>query len=257
MVKYQGRRVEFKVQSTHLSAEFNSEVENIHPEIPPASKLLDDYWMGVWQILEEPESKKDLNEEDRRMLKLAMFGARNLMLQFGSTVVAFSVDPTTHRDNLNASIADIQNFVRSLSTPGLKLDLRSEEQRKALSNAAAIGFSTDKAKTKQWLFENLQGQVLEASSHLETRLLQIISNRNLGAQLPRDRRPSISELVHILEINRLIPRGGERKTREYAEKITRIMDRIDTGVEISKEEITEGDYTLAIAWFELILDDIR
>jgi hypothetical protein len=119
-----------------------------------------------------------------------------------------------------------------------------------------VSFTT-KSKTKRWSFKNLEGQVREANRNLETRLMQIVGDRNLTAQLPRDRRPSISELVHILETNGLIPRGGERRSRESADTITRIVNRIDRGEGISKEEIAEGDYTLSIAWFELILDDMQ
>jgi hypothetical protein len=113
------------------------------------------------------------------------------------------------------------------------------------------------AKTKQWVFKNLEDQVHEANKNLENKLMQIVKDRNLTAHLPQDnRRPSISKLVNILATNGVFPRGGEERTREYADTITRIVDKIDRGEGISKEEIAEGDYTLAIAWFELILDDI-
>jgi hypothetical protein len=54
----------------------------------------------------------------------------------------------------------------------------------------------------------------------------------------------------------LIPIGGEERSRKSAATITSIGDRGDRGEQISQEAFTGGDYTLAIAWFEQILDDI-
>jgi hypothetical protein len=63
--------------------------------------------------------------------------------------------------------------------------------------------------------------------------------------------------VAMLINNDLIPRGGEERSRKYADTITSIGDRVDKGEQISQEEFTDGDYSLVIAWFELTLDDIK
>jgi hypothetical protein len=69
--------------------------------------------------------------------------------------------------------------------------------------------------------------------------------------------PSISELVNVLETNGVIPAGGERRSRESADIITRIGDRVDRGERITSDEFQHGDYTLAIAWFDSILPDME
>jgi hypothetical protein len=66
-------------------------------------------------------------------------------------------------------------------------------------NKAAIGFISS-AKTKLWSVDNRENQIREANRKLETKLMQIVRQRNLNAQLPRDRRPSISELVDIYSL---------------------------------------------------------
>ena len=106
-----------------------------------------------------------------------------------------------------------------------------------------------------WNVDNREDQVREANRKLETRLMQIVRQRNLNAHLPRDRRPSISELVDILITNRVMPKAG--RSREFADIITRLGDKAARGEQITKEEFLDGDYTLAIAWFEMELDDMK
>jgi cysteinyl-tRNA synthetase len=110
-------------------------------------------------------------------------------------------------------------------------------------------------KTRRWSVDNREDQVLEANRNLETELMQIVRHRNLNAQLPRDRRPSISELVDILITHGVIPIAG--RSREFADTITRLGDKAARGEQITKEEFVDGDYTLAIAWFEMELDDMK
>ena len=110
-------------------------------------------------------------------------------------------------------------------------------------------------KTRRWSVDNREDQVREANRNLETELMQIVRQTNLNAHLPRDRRPSISELVDILITNRVIPKAG--RSREFADTITRLGDKAPRGEQITKEEFVDGDYTLAIAWFEMQLDDMK
>jgi cysteinyl-tRNA synthetase len=112
-----------------------------------------------------------------------------------------------------------------------------------------------RGKTRRWSVDNREDQVRESNRNLESRLMQIVRQRNLNAQLPRDRRPSISELVDILITNRVIPTAG--RSREFADTLTRLGDKANRGEEITKEEFVDGDYTLAIAWFEMELDDLK
>ncbi len=65
---------------------------------------------------------------------------------------------------------------------------------------------------------------------------------NLNVQLARDI-TSISELVNVLTTNGVIPAGAERKSREYAETITRIGDGVSRGERIISDEFQRRDYT--------------
>ncbi|MCY1156144.1 MAG: hypothetical protein MOP48_150, partial [Nitrososphaera sp.] len=47
------------------------------------------------------------------------------------------------------------------------------------------------------------------------------------------------------------------RSREFADTITRLGDKAARGEQITKEEFVDGDYTLAIAWFEMELDDMK
>ncbi|MFL6371570.1 MAG: hypothetical protein ACJ70P_00380, partial [Nitrososphaera sp.] len=70
-----------------------------------------------------------------------------------------------------------------------------------------------------------------------------------------DRSSSIKELVDILINEGVIPPEG--RSREFADTITKLGDKAARGEQITIEEFEDGDYTLAIAWFEMILDDIK
>jgi cysteinyl-tRNA synthetase len=113
-----------------------------------------------------------------------------------------------------------------------------------------------RGKTRRWSVDNREDQVREANRNLESKLMQIVSQRNLNTQLPRDRRPTISELVDILITNGVIPTTAGR-SREFADTITRLGDKANRGEELTKEEFVDGNYTLAIAWFEMELDDLN
>lgn len=110
--------------------------------------------------------------------------------------------------------------------------------------------------TRKWSADNPEDQIREANSNLQNRLLQIVTRRNLNVHLATDT-PSISELVDVLATNKVIPREQEGKSREYADAITRMGDKVDRGEGITPDEFQQGDYTLAIAWFDSILPDIE
>ncbi|MDQ3903690.1 MAG: hypothetical protein M3247_08635, partial [Thermoproteota archaeon] len=172
LVKYQGRKVEFNVRSSQISVEFNTKVENIHPEIPRTAELLDNYNSSVWRLLSDHQSRKDLTAEDRRMLRLAMFNADNYMFQFGSIVEAFNLDPQRSREDLNDTIKAIRTFVASASPPMIKM---TPQQRKVISDTT-IGFTT-RGKAKLWSVDNREAQVLDQTKMLQTRLMQVIMDR--------------------------------------------------------------------------------
>jgi hypothetical protein len=94
--------------------------------------------------------------------------------------------------------------------------------------------------------EDRKAQVLEENTNLESRLMQIVNQRNLNVQLARDR-PSVSELVDVLVTNRVIPEE-ERGSREFADRITRIADKAAKGEHITQEEF--NDYTITMSWFD-------
>jgi len=105
---------------------------------------------------------------------------------------------------------------------------------------------------KRWSGEDREAQVLEENTNLESRLMQIVTKRNLNVQLARDT-PSVSELVDVLVTNRVIPKE-ERRSREFADRITRIADKAASGEHITQEEF--NDYTIATSWFD-DLEDIQ
>jgi cysteinyl-tRNA synthetase len=113
----------------------------------------------------------------------------------------------------------------------------------------------NRKKSKLWNVINPEDQVREENRKLETRLMQILSQRNLNAHLHKDRPSSINELVDFLINNGVIPPEG--RSREFADTITRLGDKAARGEQITIEEFEDGDYTLAIVWFEMILDDIK
>ncbi len=98
----------------------------------------------------------------------------------------------------------------------------------------------------RWSAENREAQVLEENRNLESRLMQIVNQRNLNVQLARDR-PSVSELVDVLVTNRIISKE-ERRSREFADRITRIADKAARGEPITQEEF--DDYAIAMSWFD-------
>jgi hypothetical protein len=273
MINYQTRTIEFKgltvagIGDFKISlGEFSTEKKNID-SIAVTASAIDDYQYQLCDTLSNPTMTKRLTEEDLRKSTLDMMTAQACVLYIRLAFEAFRLDPKGQSERLDASFKKIDTFVQSIVTQAVQLNTETERNNlisNTLSsigvdekelNKAAIGFISS-AKTKLWSVDNRENQIREANRKMETKLMQIVRQRNLNAQLPRDRRPSISELVDILLTNELIPIGGEERSRKSAATITSIGDRVDRGEQISQEAFTGGDYTLAIAWFEQILDDI-
>jgi hypothetical protein len=83
----------------------------------------------------------------------------------------------------------------------------------------------------------------------------IVTRRNLNSQLPKGDSSSIPEIVDILIRNGVLPNEG--RSRESAEVITAMGDRVDRGELITPVEFGNGTYTNAIAWFDTLLPDIE
>jgi hypothetical protein len=113
------------------------------------------------------------------------------------------------------------------------------------------------SQTRRWRVDNIEDQIRNANRDLRSKLIQTISRRkNLNSQLPDGGDgSSILEIVGVLINNRIISMEG--RSREFAELITRMGDRVDRGERISPEEFRNGDYTTAIGWFDGILAEIE
>ena len=112
------------------------------------------------------------------------------------------------------------------------------------------------ADTRSWDVDNPEKEIREANRNLQTRLMQIVTRRNLNVQLARDT-SSVSELVDILATKGVIPTTERTTSKQYADTITRVEDRVDRGERITQEEFVGGEYTTAILWFDTILPDIE
>ena len=109
--------------------------------------------------------------------------------------------------------------------------------------------------TRRWDVDNPNDQIRDANKDLHTRLMGIVTRRNLNAQLPKGDSSSIPEIVDTLIRNGVIPNEG--RSRESAEVITAMGDRVDRGELITPVEFGNGTYTNAIAWFDTLLPDIE
>ncbi len=109
--------------------------------------------------------------------------------------------------------------------------------------------------TRRWDVDNPNDQIRDANKALHTRLMGIVTRRNLNSQLPKGDSSSIPEIVDILIRNGVIPNEG--RSRESAEVITAMGDRVDRGELITPVEFGNGTYSNAIAWFDTLLPDIE
>ena len=111
--------------------------------------------------------------------------------------------------------------------------------------------------TRRWDMDNPNEQIRGANKELRTRLMGIVTQRNLNAQLPKGDSSSISEIVEMLITNGVIPREGEGRSKESAEVITNMGERVDRGEIITPVEFGNGNYTNAIGWFDTTLPNIE
>lgn len=113
------------------------------------------------------------------------------------------------------------------------------------------------SRTRKWDIDNPNDQIRGANKDLHTRLMGIVTRRNLNSQLPKGDSSSISEIVEMLITNGVIT-TEEGKSRESAEVIITMGDRVDKGELITPVEFGNGTYTNAIGWFDNnILPDIE
>ena len=112
------------------------------------------------------------------------------------------------------------------------------------------------SQTRKWDMDNPNDQIRGANKHLHTRLMGIVTRRNLNPQLPKSDSSSISEIVEMLITNGVITTEGG-KSRESADIITAMGDRVDRGEIISPVEFSNGIYTNAIGWFDTLLPDLE
>ncbi len=110
--------------------------------------------------------------------------------------------------------------------------------------------------SRKWDIDNPNDQIRGANKDLHTRLMGIVTRRNLNPQLPKGDSSSISEIVEMLITNGVIT-TEEGKSRESAEVIATMGDRVDRGELITPVEFGNGIYTNAIGWFDSILPDLE
>lgn len=108
------------------------------------------------------------------------------------------------------------------------------------------------ATSRKWSKESREAQILIANRDLEARLMHIIEQMNLKVQLAREK-PSVSELVDVLATSKIIPTPEGRKSREFADTITRAGDKAARGGGAAVEPITDeefNEYKAALDWFD-------
>ena len=111
--------------------------------------------------------------------------------------------------------------------------------------------------TRRWDMDNPNDQIRGANKDLRTKLMGIVTRKNLNAQLPKEDASSISEIVEMLITNGVIPTTEGEKSKGSAEVITGMGDRVDRGEIITPVEFSNGTYTNAIGWFDTLLPDIE
>ena len=105
--------------------------------------------------------------------------------------------------------------------------------------------------------DNPNEQIRGANKELRSKLMRIVTQRNLNAQLPKGDSSSISEIVDMLITNGVIPTTEEGKSKEFAEVITAMGVRVDRGEIITPVEFSNQNYTVAIEWFDRLLPDVE
>ena len=116
--------------------------------------------------------------------------------------------------------------------------------------------SSSSHTNRRWDVDNPNAQIRAANKELRTRLMGIVTARNLTPRLPKgETSSSISEIVDVLIHNGVIPNEG--RSRESAQVITAMGERVDRGELITPVEFGNATYTNAIEWFDTLLPDIE
>ncbi len=116
------------------------------------------------------------------------------------------------------------------------------------------------SNNSRWTADNPEDQIRTTNRQIHSRLMRIVSQRNLNSQLPSGDGSSILEIADMLINNAIISREGQ--SRDYAEVITKIGDRVDSGggggrERIAVEEFQKGDYTIAVEEFDNTLQNLE
>jgi hypothetical protein len=117
--------------------------------------------------------------------------------------------------------------------------------------------SSSSSHTRRWDIDNPNEQIRAANKELRIRLIAIVTRRNLSPRLPGDETSSssLSDIVDVLIHNGVIPNEG--RSRQSAQIITAMGERVDRGELITPIEFGNGTYTNAIEWFDILLPDIE
>lgn len=144
LIKYQNRTFEFK----EITAEFPggkvnfggfaTELKNID-SIAETAKALDNFHYLMCNDISNPSLKENLTKEDLRQYTKILVGAHACILNFRTTLEAFSKDPQNQGGNLDRSITMIRNFVAS-TTPGFA----TAEGQKSMSEALSLANISEK-----------------------------------------------------------------------------------------------------------------
>ena len=240
--------------------EFSTEIQNID-SISQMAKIIDHHQFYIWKIL----SHSQLPEEKIQKYAEDLIASVIYMTKLSLAFVIYRDNPKELKIQVEATFKKLDEFESVVRSPLELINTEQEPQRRrrAISDAfssigvdekeanrAVLAFVAHRAKARVWPVENHEAQVLEENEKLSTRLMKVITQKSLNSQLPNDRPPTISELVNIVITNRVIPAEG--RSREFANRITMIGERVAGQERITQEEFE--DYTLAIVWFDDLED---
>jgi hypothetical protein len=265
LTRYHGRKLQIKgptleaIPNLPISiGEFSTEIQNID-SISEMAKIIDHYQLHIWKIL----SNSQLPDEKIQKYTEELIASVIYMTQLSLAFEIYRDNPKELKKRVEASFKKLEEF-ESAVRPAPELINTGQELRRhrAISDAfSSIGVDekeanqavivfADRAKNRVWSVENREAQVLEENEKLITRLMKVITQKNLNSQLSNDRPLTISELVNIVITKRVIPTEG--RSREFADRITKIGERVARQERITQEEFE--DYTLAIVWFDDLED---
>ncbi len=260
LIDYRGKRFEFKGQYWETSNvtlsldELSNEITDIY-SIADMANTLDDFQSNLCKTnlaLEENPKGEELVRYTRTLV-----GAQVCLLKFMNALLAYIEDPTRQRGKLGAIVTILQKFVNSI-TP----EINTEQLNKVVYDVFSFVDSAEKEEaskvivvprrsgTRLWSLEDAESTVMRENNLLEMRLTKVVAQiPNL--QLSKGMSLGIPALVHIIVSNGLLP----EKSREYSKIITSIRNKVAHDHPITIDEY--GDYAIAIAWFELQLQDLE